>query len=51
MAKHEDKSSGNGQGKFDPSKTKDVQETGGGRHRDQDKGDQGGHGDEGDDKQ
>jgi len=50
MGKHEDKSSGNGQGNFDLSATKDVQDAGGGRHSGEDKGDQGGPSDQGDDK-
>jgi hypothetical protein len=51
MGKHENKNTGDGQGNFDPSKTKDVQDAGGGRHSGEDKGDQGGQGDEGDDKE
>lgn len=41
MGKHDNKSTGNGQGNLDLSKTKDVRESGGGRHSDEDKGDQG----------
>lgn len=40
MAKHENKSTGNGQGDFDASKTKDVRDAGGGKHSDEDKGGQ-----------
>lgn len=38
MAKHENKTEGDGQGTFDPSKTKDVNDAGGGRHDADDKG-------------
>ncbi len=48
MGKHENKSTGNGQGDFDPSRSKDVQDAGGGRHSEEDKGDQGGQRDEDD---
>jgi hypothetical protein len=38
MAKHENKAECDGQGTFDPAKTKDVNEAGGGRHGKDDKG-------------
>ncbi|WP_410646509.1 NYN domain-containing protein [Amycolatopsis sp. cmx-4-54] len=38
MAKHEDKTEGDGQGTYDPAKTKDVGDAGGGRHDSEDKG-------------
>ncbi|SFQ27102.1 hypothetical protein [Amycolatopsis rubida] len=38
MAKHENKAEGDGQGTFDPSKTKDVDDAGGGRHDSEDTG-------------
>lgn len=40
MGKHDNKIIRNGQGKLDISKTKDVRDAGGGRHSDEDKGDQ-----------
>ncbi|MFN2496336.1 MAG: hypothetical protein ABR608_10595 [Pseudonocardiaceae bacterium] len=40
MGKHDDKSTGNGQGNLDLSKTKDVRDAGSGRHSDEDQGDQ-----------
>lgn len=40
MGKRESKITDNGQGELDISKTKDVREAIGGRHSDQDKGDQ-----------
>jgi hypothetical protein len=40
MARHADKSTGNGQGNYDPARSKDVREAAGGRHSSQDKGDQ-----------
>jgi hypothetical protein len=40
MVRHADKSTGNGQGNYDPARSKDVQEAGGGRHSSEDKGDQ-----------
>jgi hypothetical protein len=39
MGKHESKITGNGQGEFDLSKTKDVREAGGGQHSAEDRGD------------
>jgi hypothetical protein len=39
MAKHDDKSTDNGQGNYDPTKSKDVTDAGGGRHSSEDKGD------------
>jgi hypothetical protein len=41
MGKHDNRSTVNGQGELDLSKTKDVQEAGGGKHSGEDKGDQG----------
>jgi hypothetical protein len=40
MARHAAKSTGNGQGNYDPARSKDVREAGGGRHSGEDKGDQ-----------
>jgi hypothetical protein len=40
MVKHGDKSTDNGQGNYDPAKSKDVKDAGGGRHSSEDKGDQ-----------
>lgn len=40
MARHADKSTGNGQGNYDPARSKDVQEAGSGRHSSKDKDDQ-----------
>jgi hypothetical protein len=37
MAKHDSKGERDGQGTFDPSKTKDVRDAGGGRHDKDDK--------------
>jgi hypothetical protein len=48
MARHADKSTGNGQGNYDPARSKDVRETGGGRHSSEDKGDQDDQGQEDD---
>lgn len=48
MSKHQDKSTGDGQGNFDPSRTKDVQEAGGGRHSGEDRGDEDDQRDQGD---
>jgi hypothetical protein len=48
MARHADKSTGNGQGNYDPARSKDVREAGGGRHSSQDKGDQDDQGQEDD---
>lgn len=45
MGRHENKAEGDGQGTLDPSKTKDVNDAGGGRHDRDDRGD-----DEGEDK-
>jgi hypothetical protein len=39
MAKHADKSTGDGRVHYDPAKSKDVREAGGGRHSSEDKGD------------
>ncbi len=39
MGKHDNKSTVNGQGTYDPARTKDVQEAGGGRHSSEDKDD------------
>jgi hypothetical protein len=39
MGKREDKSDRDGDGDYDPSKTKDVNDAGGGRHGTDDKGD------------
>ncbi|MGH3575167.1 MAG: hypothetical protein ACRDUW_25685 [Pseudonocardiaceae bacterium] len=39
MVKHGDKSTDNGQGNYDPAKSKDVKDAGGGRHSSEDKGD------------
>jgi hypothetical protein len=36
VAKHEDKSDRDGSGTYDPSKTKDVWESGGGKHAEDD---------------
>jgi hypothetical protein len=41
MGKHDNKSTVDGQGDLDLSKTKDVREAGGVRHSDEDKGEQG----------
>jgi hypothetical protein len=38
MGKHENKAEGDGQGTFDPNKTKDVNNAGDGRHDSDDKG-------------
>ena len=46
MARHADKSTGNGQGDYDPARSKDVREAGGGRHSSEDKDDQGREDDE-----
>jgi hypothetical protein len=51
MVKHGDKSTDNGQGNYDPTKSKDVQDAGGGRHSSEDKGDQDDQGREGGDEQ
>ena len=40
MGRHDNKITENGRGNLDISKTKDVREAGGGRHSDEDKGDQ-----------
>lgn len=40
MGKHDNKSTVDGQGDLDISKTKDVRDSGGGKHSDEDKGDQ-----------
>jgi hypothetical protein len=40
MGKHENKIIRNGQGRLDISRTKDVRDTSGGKHSDEDKGDQ-----------
>jgi hypothetical protein len=40
MARHADKSTGDGQVNYDPTRSKDVREAGGGRHSSEDKGDQ-----------
>jgi hypothetical protein len=48
MVKHGDKSTDNGQGNYDPTKSKDA---GGGRHSSQDKGDQDDQGHEQGDEQ
>ena len=40
MGKRGNKSDDNGQGTFDINKTKDVRDSSGGRHSDQDRGDQ-----------
>ena len=50
MAKHGDKSTDNGQGNYDPTKSKDVKDAGGGRHSSEDKGDRDDKGDEKDKK-
>ncbi len=39
MVKHGDKSTDNGQGNYDPTKSKDVKDAGSGRHSSEDKGD------------
>lgn len=49
MGKHESKITGNGQGEFGFSRTKDVREAGGGRHSAEDSGNIDDK-DEGDDK-
>jgi len=51
MGKHENKIIGDAQGGYDPARTKDVQEVGGGRHSSEDIGnaDDQGHVDEEDD--
>jgi len=41
MGRHENKSTGNGQGELDIGKTKDVWDAGGGKHSNEDKGEQG----------
>ncbi len=46
MGKHDNKITKNGQGKLDISQTKDVRDSGGGRHSDEDKGDQDQQGDQ-----
>lgn len=46
MAKHGDKSTDNGQGNYDPTKSKDVKDAGGGRHSSEDKGDRDAKGDD-----
>lgn len=38
MAKHEDKSEGDGQGDYEHDKTKDSKDAGGGKHDKDDKG-------------
>lgn len=38
MGKHDNKSTGDGQGKFDPTRTKKVEDADGGRHSGEDKG-------------
>lgn len=50
MVKHGDKSTDNGQGNYDPAKSKDAKDAGGGRHSSEDKGDRGDQGDERDKK-
>jgi hypothetical protein len=40
VGRHEDKSTGNGQGELDLAKTKDMQKAGGGRHSAEDQGDE-----------
>jgi hypothetical protein len=40
MGKHENKITRNGQGTLDISRTKDVRDASGGKHSDEDKGDQ-----------
>jgi hypothetical protein len=40
MGRHDNKITENGQGKLDLSRTKDVRDASGGRHSDEDKGDQ-----------
>jgi hypothetical protein len=51
MAKHGDKSTDNGQGNYDPTKSKDVKDAGGGRHSSEDTGDQDDQGNEEGDEQ
>ena len=50
MAKHGDKSTDNGRGNYDPTKSKDVKDAGGGRHSSEDKSDRNDQGDEKDKK-
>lgn len=40
MGRHENQSIKNGQGTLDTTKTKDVRDSGGGKHSDEDRGDQ-----------
>lgn len=47
MGRHDSKITRNGEGKLDISRTKDVRDAGGGRHSDEDKGDQGNQDDQG----
>jgi hypothetical protein len=46
MAKHGDKSTDNGQGNYDPTKSKNVEDAGGGRHSSEDKDERDDQGDE-----
>jgi hypothetical protein len=50
MAKHGDKSIDNGQGNYDPTKSKEVKDAGGGRHSSEDEVDRKDQGDEKDKK-